>query len=492
MKMEYEAELLVIGGGTAGVICAIEAAAMGIRTILAERTGHIGGVGVQTLMGSFANLMVNTDGKPLLGGRLLELLDRMSKTEGMPYKSLEEAVCGRIGSPFTIPYQPVYYEKVLFDMVKAYGVTLFLNSSFYRAEEAGSRKKMYFTAAGRTFLVNADVVVDATGSAEVAAACGAPVVDQASSHGCLMRVGQVRMEETLCYIWKEQPWKPDPSYEPWLRMALGISKSERITKGRILLDPVCYDHAPKKAADDWTLTEERIQYIRERWEKEGILYTLELSLLRPLIRRAVDEGALCLNRVTGEGKGITFNGDGIAYGAWGTGVALCNVAKPYGFHSSDVEEETEAAVLAYDYNLAFYKFLKNYVPGFQKSELLDVGSQTISRSDQMISGCDELDGSEDRPLYHQTIYLFGGIYEHQSGVPVPYGKILPQKCENLLVIGKGSSHGNRYRSQLSCMAMGIAAAAASRVILDTGKTSHTIDREELKDQLIRMGVLLNA
>ena len=53
-----EFDVVVAGGGTAGVICAIAAARQGAKTVLVENKGYVGGVAVEggTALHSFYNL----------------------------------------------------------------------------------------------------------------------------------------------------------------------------------------------------------------------------------------------------------------------------------------------------------------------------------------------------------------------------------------------------------------------------------------------------
>ncbi|MHC4788337.1 MAG: FAD-dependent oxidoreductase, partial [Planctomycetota bacterium] len=46
MAGEWEADVVVIGGGMAGIGAAIASARSGARTILVERAGWLGGIGI--------------------------------------------------------------------------------------------------------------------------------------------------------------------------------------------------------------------------------------------------------------------------------------------------------------------------------------------------------------------------------------------------------------------------------------------------------------
>lgn len=490
MQQNYDADIIIVGGGTAGAVCAIAAARLGLKTILAEKTGIIGGVAATTLMGSFANLIVNTKHEQLLGGIIMELIERLVQCGATPYHSVQDAIHSTIDAPFTIPFKPIYYTKVLTDMLLESKAAVFLDSVFIKAQDNKTDKTLHFACGSTLFCVKAKVAVDATGNADVANALGVPLKEGVSTHGCLMRISGVDIDKTFAYIKDTKPWIIDETYEPWLRQKLGLKENESIKRCKHLLDPLSYDHAPMENRKDILLTPKRFEYIEKRWEKEGIIYNIELNLLRHLIRKASDNNDFVLDKSITPDMGVTFNGDGIAYGAWGEGVALCNVAKPYGFHTENPQENTQAALEALQYNFMMFDFLKKYVPGFENSEILDMGTQTISRVGRTICGCEDIEESGDNPIYKAPIYLFGGVYAHWQGDEVPYGRIVCQSCDNVFAIGKCSSKGYSFRSQLSCMSMGVAAAAAAKVIINTHCTSHSIKVQSLEKELESMGVIL--
>lgn len=490
----YQADITVIGAGTGGAVCALAAARCGLKTVLAEQTGVIGGVAATALMGSWANLLINTDMQMMAGGIILEILERMVNQGATPYQTLQEAIHGKIGKPFTVPFQPVWYTQVLTEMLREAGVTILLNATFTGASELPDGRKCLYLAFGTQKVeIQTKVAVDATGNAVVAKSLGAEVVSVSAgteTYGCLMRIANVDIDRILQYIRERKPWEPDAAFMEWLSVQTRNCSEGSKRRLRYLGDPVTYDHAPMEHADDKLLTPERFAYIEERYQKEGVIYTLELCLLRHLMRAAAEKGDFILEHRTDERCGVTFNGDGIAWGGWGDRIALCNVAKPYGYNPAHLEEQTQAILEAKNYNVMFFRFLQKYVPGFENSYLLDMAEQAVARGSQMIVGCDDAKTLAENSLYAQPIYTFGGIYRHQVGVPVPYGKIVSRNKSNLFAVGKCSSHGMQYRSQISCMSMGVAAAAAARLICSQNCTSHTLFAEDLAQQLELMEVVI--
>lgn len=293
---EYHADIVVVGAGTSGSLCAVAAARCGLKTILIERTGLVGGVPSTTVMGSFANLMVNTKFEPMTGGIIRELIERIVQAGGTPYSSADEAILGKTGKPFTIPFHPALYEHVLIEMLEEVGVHLILNCAVISGETSASGGiRMDFAAGMQRFCVYAEVVVDATGNAEAAALLGAETCRPDNiSYGCLMRIGAVEIEKTLRFIKSSAPWKTNPAFEAWLRQREEFASDDAPRGLKHLLDPVGYDHAPMSDLTDRIMNDSKWRYIEERYRAENVIYTLELSLFRELIRQAVDNGDFCL------------------------------------------------------------------------------------------------------------------------------------------------------------------------------------------------------
>jgi len=74
----YEADVLVVGGGPAGIGAALASARHGAKTILLERFGCLGGN--QTL--TFSNLFAFVDPR-IQGGIIQEIIERLGKGGGI-------------------------------------------------------------------------------------------------------------------------------------------------------------------------------------------------------------------------------------------------------------------------------------------------------------------------------------------------------------------------------------------------------------------------
>src|SRR5713226_17437 len=76
--VKAETEVLVIGGGTAGVSAAVAAARNGAEVILVERLGYLGGLAT----GGLIALLLTLDdgrGRQVIGGLCQEITDRLAK-----------------------------------------------------------------------------------------------------------------------------------------------------------------------------------------------------------------------------------------------------------------------------------------------------------------------------------------------------------------------------------------------------------------------------
>ena len=187
-------DVLVVGGGPAGLCAAIAAARLGARVIVAERYGHLGGLasgGEVIVLDDMADLHAKT-----VGGLCDELVERLDALGAAVYPPEEDqfvsseaawARWGRWGlqdnyartQPKTITYavafDPEAFKLVSLEMLQAAGVGLRLHSTFVDAvvEDGAVRGGIFETKSGRQAIL-AGVTIDASGDGDVFARAGAP------------------------------------------------------------------------------------------------------------------------------------------------------------------------------------------------------------------------------------------------------------------------------------------------------------------------------
>ncbi|COR94264.1 dihydrolipoamide dehydrogenase [Streptococcus pneumoniae] len=81
------------------------------------------------------------------------------------------------------------------------------------------------------------------------------------------------------------------------------------------------------------------------------------------------------------------------------------------------------------------------------------------------------------------MYTFKTMYSYQTPKEITYKSIVGGKLNNLFVIGKGAYQSESFRSQISCMLMGISSAAAAKTIIEDKSNTLNINRDLFKSNL---------
>jgi len=447
-----EVDVAVVGGGSAGVMAAIGAARGGARTCLIERFAALGGALSTGIMGHFGNRFRDDEGRPLIGGAPVELLERIIAAEGMPYDSVREAA----DSGTCLFYGAEHAAEVCLRMLLDAGVELWPLNTFARAEPApdGGWDLIVENKSGRQ-AVRAREVVDCSGEADVARAVGAPMnINADRSWGLLFEMSHVDVIEFATFLGAASP--DCPEFTPWLAKHLGMSQA-----------------ALRKDLywGEW------LDGHRRAWK------------WRPQIMEAVDAGDFDLIRDLPGGGQVRYGWDGFWPEPWhGRDVVSANVCMVTGLAPTDARNVTAAEVGARTYAGDFVRFLRGYIPGFRHASVRAMGGMTMSRGGCEIIGESGLSPGElaGRGTPRDTICLAG----QKAPFGLPLGLFIPRGIEHLLVAGKCAEHGYGIRASVTCMASGyscgLLAALASKQTVTPGKLRLADRREALLSQ----GVLL--
>ena len=174
-----EADVIVVGGGPAGLAAAIASARAGAGTLLVERFGYLGGTATASLMAcinGFRN-QVEPDRTQVVRGIAEEIVLALKAIDGLgasPYKQKAYPTRpGRLEYSYAIDTEKFKY--VTLKMCVDAGVDILLHTYCCDAiVEAGRLAGVIVeNKSGRQALM-ARVVVDASGDADVAARAGAP------------------------------------------------------------------------------------------------------------------------------------------------------------------------------------------------------------------------------------------------------------------------------------------------------------------------------
>lgn len=185
-------DVLVVGGGPAGIAAAIGAARTGARTLLVERYGYLGGNLTAGLVGPCMTSFSLDGSEQLIRGVFDELIRRMA-AEGQARHPSEipagSAYCGFIeyGHDKVTPFEPEAVKVVAERMCLEAGVELlfhtFVADVLTEDDPAGAVTGVVCAGKGGLRVQPAGVVVDCSADADVAAAAGVPFEQGRESDG---------------------------------------------------------------------------------------------------------------------------------------------------------------------------------------------------------------------------------------------------------------------------------------------------------------------
>jgi hypothetical protein len=165
-------DVLVIGGGAAGVAAATAAGRAGARVVLLERYGFLGGLATTAQVGTICGLYLRdaTSAKatPVAGGFANEFATRLQSDSGTKPLRVDSGL-------WVLPYSPPIFARVADAIVSESGnVTVILHATVAEARPEDSRMNLVRALAWNEPLTFSPIsVVDCTGEATAAALAGA-------------------------------------------------------------------------------------------------------------------------------------------------------------------------------------------------------------------------------------------------------------------------------------------------------------------------------
>jgi len=181
-------QVLVVGGGSAGVAAALMAARNGAEVALLERYNHLGGQatgGLVLLLDGYAE-----DGITVCRGIGAEIADRLEQRGG-----LDRPAPGQNGTT-----DPEEFEHLCLDMLLEAKVEVIFHIWGFDVIMDGSRPRAVVTVSKSGLkAVEADVVIDCSGDGDIYAAAGADFVVKESNIGLPFRIGGIDAAEVERY-----------------------------------------------------------------------------------------------------------------------------------------------------------------------------------------------------------------------------------------------------------------------------------------------------
>lgn len=418
-------DVVVAGGGPAGVAAAVASARMGADTILIEHEGYLGGMGTKGGVPAYGPFF--DEGDPVIGGIGLEILNTLKKNDMIP-KQAPKTKWYAIDSE--------RLKLVLDDITTDSNVKLLFHTDVIgvKCENGHIKNVECFNKSGR-FNIEANIFIDCTGDGDLAVMAGAEY-----EYGD--REGNVQAA-TLCF------------------------KVANFDTGRFLT------------------------YMNEEGEDGNLSKASE---------RARANGEF-IEHETKVG-GIALYADGTATFNFGH---VFNV-KPleiFGLSNAEIEGRRLLPKLL--------GFVNKYVPGGENAYIAQSGPSIGIRETRRIKGLAHTDENDYYSRAHHTdgiaIYHYpidihtatpknksadeenyhNSRYNHGEYYDVPYGCLLPQKLDNVLVAGRCISTDRAMNASIRimpiCFATGEAAGTAAAMCIKEQTMPKDVDTDSLRMHL---------
>lgn len=435
LPLHGEYDVVVIGGGPAGIAAAASAARRGARTLLVEAYGFLGGMGTVGGVTNFAGLYGRHQGemRQLVHGVVDDLLPRIAALGGL--NQPQDGMQGRIR---VRSYDTSAYKCAADQMLLAAGVKLLFHAQAAAVLMDGARiaALVVETKSGRQ-AVRANVFVDCSGDADVAAFAGVPCA-VGDGHGS------------------------------------GLFPSTMFRVGHVDATQAVPAVGEFKAINDFMARAQQEHPGRYRFPREG-------AILRPQIRPT----------------------------EWRANVTQIANAGGRAMNAVDADELSAGEVEGRRQIVEYFRFLREQVPGFADSQIVEIAPQVGIRETRRIEGVYALSGDDivDSARFDDRIGINAWPMElHQAGGiewrfprdpqraynDLPWRMLVPKRVQNLLVAGRCASmtHEGQSAARVSggCFVMGQAAGTAAA---GAGSTPmQAIDIARLQQQLRDDGVLL--
>lgn len=431
-------DLVVAGGGPAGTAAAVCAARLGLKVLLAEATGCLGGMGTSGLVASFGPV---SDGERMLvGGFMKELLAAMWEQKAFGPQVTQEYLNKQLNR--WVPFNPEHLKRILDSFTVHAGVEVRFFTRVVEADVTGRRVNgvVVSNVEGLRY-VPAKAFVDATGDAALAALAGAECK-------VVLRDTETVAPSTLCSLLAGMNWD-DPAYA-----GTGIDA----VKARVRSELV-----PKAIEDGFFTQEDRFFPGMNRVGPQGAtLNAGHVFNLNPLSVRSLSDGM-----VFGRQLALEYTEFYRRYVPGCEQVELLTTGSLMGVRDSrrivgefELGIEDFLARRQFPDQVAVYNRPTDVHPS-------DTSKKEFERFMKDFHGKDNLGRGES--------------------VGIPYSILVPRGSENLWVAGRCHSsdtkvHGS-IRAQSAAYMMGQAVGTAAAQSITTGQPANDLDTKALVETL---------
>lgn len=445
--MFEKTDVIIAGGGTSGTVAAIAAARKGLKVLLVDKNGFLGGMNTAAMVCPIMSF--HAGNKQIIRGIADEIIERLKKRGGS---------IGHVRDPLGVvstitPIEPEILKQVYFEMIReCLNINLLLHTFVSGAVvENGDVKGITCVNKNGTRTYQAKLFIDATGDGDLASACKAEYVEGRVDDGfaqpmtLMFKMGGVDLGKIRAYM-KENPEQFILDDEADIDKYLAVSGFFNLI-----------EEARKNG--DFTVHRDRV-----------------------LLFEGINNGEVFIN--------------------------MSRIKKLKGTNAGDL---TRAEMVGHAQVDEIISFLRKYVPGFPDSYLIAVGSYTGVRETRRITGRYTLsaeDVIEGRGFTDSIATCSFPIDIHDplddnlkwirknknTFYDIPFRVMLPRKLKNLIVTGRciSASHEALASARISAtaMALGQAAGTAAAVAFLHNLQFPDIDVSEVQRSLQEQGAIV--
>lgn len=451
-NMKYD--VVVIGGGPGGIPAALAAARLGVKVLIVDRNGYIGGNAVTGL--PFLGFL-DKQGRQVVGGIAQEFMDSLAELDG----AYQHRRCPMHNSVTII--NPELFKIVAFEKCLEAGIKILLHCEIVDVTvENKTIKRISVMGKGSRIDIEAKVFIDATGDGDAAYLAGASFEKGQADTGVM------------------QP--------PTVMFSLGNVDKERF-----------FDYLEEHPED--TKCAESMEcedgYDADFFRSDPNHVFLGL---KALIDRLREEGKCPISR-------DTF----IYINSLNKDQVVVNSTRVLNFDGSDPVELSRGEIEGHLQIPKLVKMLQEYVPGFENCYINTINPTIGVRETRRIMGIKMLtiDEALRGAIPEDTIALGSYKVDIHSGTDnstilsvlegpygIPYGCLISRDINGLMMSGRCISVDAQVlgssRIMPTCMALGQAAGVGAALAVREGVYPSEVDYKKVVEIIKKDGAILSV
>lgn len=444
-------DVVVVGGGPAGMTAAIAAAREGAQVAVVEQGNCLGGMATRGLVGPFMTCYDRKGEHMIIRGLFEEIVNRMVERGYAIHPAEVRAGTGFtswivLGHDHVTPFEHEGLKLVMDDMMEEAGVKVFFHTDFIEPIMEANRIVGVLVSSKKGYeILRAKVVIDATGDGDVAVRAGVPY-EKGNEELNLMQPASMFFHICNC---DEEAMNAD----------IQANLHNFYRKDGVNYRSFHWRVTEAREAGDWNMKR------------------VSLGLFR---RPKSDE--------------------------W-----FVNTSRVMGVDATDNESLTMGEVEGRRQAEHILKFLRKYVPGCENAKLMGTASYLGIRESRHIKGDYRLTADDllSCKIPEDTILLaansvdvhgrFGPTSNEYVAIEgdyygVPYRSLIAYGVEGLLLAGRcvsaDSTAAGAIRVMPPCMGMGQAAGTAAGLAVKGNITPRQVDAQALRETLKKNGAYL--